>query len=188
MTMSAATALIVIDMQNAFLHPNGENYYPCAPAVIVPVQQLIAQAEAQGKVIVHVADIHRAGFADFEQNRLPVHSIVGGFHAEYFDGFGPKGRPHEIEIIKRRYSAFFGTDLALFLAEQGIKRILICGVKTNVCVRATAQDAFAHGLEVCVAHEAVNTNRDHLGAAALEDIGRYLGRTVDMKQALEILT
>ena len=182
-----STALIVIDMQNAFLHPDGENFYPEAPEVIAPVKALIAQAEASGAIIVHVGDIHRDGFADFEHKRLPVHSIAGTFNATYFEGFGPKGRPREIEIVKRRYSAFFATDLALFLAEQEVARVVICGVKTNVCVRATSQDAFANGLEVNVVSGAVNTNRAHLGAATLEDIERYLGRVVSQADALEML-
>ena len=52
--------------------------------------------------------------------------------------------PNEIVCSKRRYSAFFATDLALFLREQGIERAIVAGVKTNVCIRATGQDAFAN--------------------------------------------
>jgi maleamate amidohydrolase len=177
-------ALIVIDMQNAFLHPDGENFYPAAPEVIVPARALIDAAATSGAVMVHVADRHRHGFADFEQPKLPVHGVSGGFDAEFFDGFGPQGRPREIEIVKRRYSAFFGTDLALFLREQGIDTLVICGVKTNVCVRATAQDAFGHGFVVNVVRDAVNTNRAHLGAASLEDIERYLGHVIGLDDAL----
>lgn len=181
------TALIVIDMQNGFLHPDGENFYPEAPEVIAPALALISAAEAAGAVIVHVADRHRPGFADYEQVRLPVHSVNGSFDAEFFEGFGPRGRPREIVIEKRRYSAFFGTDLALFLREQGIERLVICGVKTNVCVRATSQDAFAHGFDLRVVREAVNSNRPHLGTASLEDIDRYLGRVVSLDEAMGLL-
>lgn len=180
-------ALLVIDMQNAFLHPDGENYYPAAPDVIAPSLALLDAARKRGTIVVHVGDIHRAGFKDFEQKRLPEHSIAGGFNAAYFDGFGPQASPREIEIVKRRFSAFFATDLALFLREQGVERVIICGVKTNVCVRATSQDAFAHGFEVQVVSDAVNTNRDHLGAAALEDIDRYLGSVVSLDDALKAL-
>ncbi len=180
------SALLVIDMQNAFLHPDGENYYPAAPEIVAPAQALIAAARHSGTIIVHVADVHRAGFKDFEQIRLPEHGIAGGFNADFFEGFGPRdGR--EINIAKRRYSAFFDTDLALFLREQGVDGVVICGVKTNVCVRATAQDAFAHGFAVQVVREAVNTNRAHLGAAALGDIERYLGRVISQSEAIEVL-
>ncbi|WP_417417686.1 cysteine hydrolase family protein [Hoeflea sp.] len=181
------TALIVVDMQNSFLHPDGENYYPAAPEVIEPVRALIAAAEIGGSIIVHVCDRHRDGFADFEQPRLPVHCVEGGFNAAFFEGFGPQGRAREILITKRRYSAFFATELALFLNEQGIGRVVICGVKTNVCVRATATDAFANGFEVNVVGPATNTNRPNLGEASLEDIDRYIGKVVDLETGKGLL-
>ncbi|MCZ4291495.1 cysteine hydrolase family protein [Hoeflea alexandrii] len=181
------TALIVIDMQNSFLHPEGENFYPAAPDVIEPVRALIQAADEGAAIIVHVCDRHREGFADYEQPRLPVHCVTGGFNAEFFEGFGPKGRAKEIIITKRRYSAFFATELALFLHEQGVKRVVICGVKTNVCVRATATDAFANGFEVNVVAQAVNTNRPNLGEASLEDIDRYIGKVVDLETGKGLL-
>lgn len=182
------TALIAIDMQNSFLHPDGENYYPEAPEVVPNVRRLIEAAGKAGIPVVHVADRHREGFDDFEQKRLPQHCVSGGFHAEYFDGFGPAGRPHEIDIVKRRFSAFFATELALFLNEQSVERVVLCGVKTNVCVRATAQDAFANGFEVCVVSDATNSNRDHLAQASLEDIERYMGRLISTDEAMDMLS
>ena len=181
------TALLVIDMQNSFLHPDGENFYPDAPQVVEPVRRLIEAADKAGAVIVHVSEGHRAGFKDFEQRRLPQHCIQGEFNAQFFEGFGPQGRAREITITKRRYSAFFGTDLALFLNEQDIDRVVLCGVKTNVCVRATATDAFGHGFEVVLAAEATNSNRRNLAEASIEDIDRYLGKAVDMDTALGLL-
>ncbi len=182
------TALIVIDMQNSFLHPEGENFYPEAPQVIANVTRLIDAAAASGAPLVHVADRHREGFEDFEQKRLPRHCVSGGFNAEFHDGFGPAGRSHEIEIVKRRFSAFFATELALFLHEQSVGHVVLCGVKTNVCVRATAQDAFANGFELSVVRDATNSNREHLAAASLEDIERYMGKLVSTDEAVEMLS
>ena len=181
------TALIVIDMQNSFLHPDGENYYPTAGDVVGNCLALIDQARQAGTIVVHVADRHRDGFNDFEHKRLPRHCVSGGFHAEYFTGFGPKGSANEIEIVKRRFSAFFSTELSLFLREQRVEQVIICGVKTNVCVRATAQDAFASGFDVVVVKDATNSNRDHLASASLEDIERYLGRLATTAEAKELL-
>lgn len=182
------TALIVVDMQNSFLHPDGENYYPEVTDVIENCLDLIRKARSSGTLVVHIADRHRQGFDDFEDKRLPLHCVSGGFHAEYSQGFGPSDAGNEIEIVKRRFSAFFATELALFLNEQLIERIVICGVKTNVCVRATAQDAFANGFEVCVARDATNSNRAHLASASLEDIERYLGCIVTTAEAKKMLS
>jgi Isochorismatase family len=82
---------------------------------------------------------------------------------------------------------FFATDLALFLREQGVERVIIAGVKTNVCIRATVQDAFANGFDAVVPREATNSNRPHLAEASLEDIQRYFGEVVSLDRALEML-
>lgn len=181
------TALLVIDMQNSFLHDRGEHYYPQPEGFLANVHHLLSTARAVGALVVHVADRHREGFADFEQGRVPPHCLADRFDALYFEGFGPAGRRQEIEIVKRRYSAFFATDLALFLAEQSVNRVVICGVKANVCVRATAQDAFAHGFDVCVAGDATSSNREALARASLEDIDRYMGRVVSTSEAAGML-
>ena len=90
-------------------------------------------------------------------------------------------------LLAQGYSAFFATELALFLNEQDVERVVICGVKTNVCIRATATDAFANGFEVHVVSGAVNTNRPKLGEASLEDIDRYIGKVVDLEIAKGLL-
>lgn len=182
------TALIVIDMQNSFLHPDGENYYQDANAVVEPVNVLIATARENGRLIIHTADRHREGMIDFEQKRLPEHCVAGGFDTAFSEGFGPGPGNREIELVKRRFSAFFATDLALLLNEQSVDRVIICGIKTNVCVRATIQDAFAHGFEVIVPRQATNSNRRNLAEASLEDIDRYLGKVVELDQALDMLS
>ena len=64
---------------------------------------------------------------------------------QIFAGFEPQG-PREIVIGKRRYSAFFATDLALFLHEQKVERVILAGVKTNVCIRATRAGRFRQRL------------------------------------------
>jgi maleamate amidohydrolase len=181
-------ALVVIDMQNSFLDHKGENFYTHAPDVIASVRQLLAEARQQGTLIVHTADRHRADMPDFEQKRLPRHCIEGSYDAAYFEDFGPDPSSlREIEIVKRRYSAFFGTDLAMTLRENGIETVILCGVKTNVCVRSTAQDAFANGFRVVVPREATNSNRPHLAEASLEDMDRYIGRVVPLADALQLL-
>ncbi len=182
------TALIVIDMQNSFLHPDGENFFAAAHAVVEPVLNLIVTARNSNCLIVHTVDQHRVGLPDFEQKHLPVHCLAGDRNAGYFDGFGPKADSNlDIEIVKRRYSAFFGTDLAMTLQECGIENTVICGVKTNVCVRSTIQDAFAFGFKVIVPAIATASNRENLAAAALEDIDRYFGDTVDLDAANKLL-
>jgi nicotinamidase-related amidase len=91
-------------------------------------------------------------------------------------------------VRKRRFSGFFETDLNLLLREAGVERIILVGVKTHVCVRATAQDGFAYGYHVVIPLEAVNSNYTHLHEASLEDIERYMGEVVSLDEALKMLS
>jgi maleamate amidohydrolase len=181
-----ATALILVDVTNSFFLKGMPNYYPAADEVVAPLRQLLAQARAAQKIIVHAVEQHYPGFDDFEWRKLPRHHFIGDADAAFFSGFEPAGA-REIVTAKRRYSAFFATDLALFLHEQKIARVVIAGVKTNVCIRATAQDAFASGFDVVVPREATNSNRPHLAEASLEDIDRYIGKVATLASALEML-
>ena len=163
------------------------NHYSSAAEVLDPLRRLLAAARAGGRIVVHAVERHYPGFDDHELRKLPRHHLIGDPDAAFVDGFTPEGA-REIVCAKRRYSAFFATDLALFLREQRIERVVIAGVKTNVCIRATAQDAFANGFDVIVPREATNSNRPHLAAASLEDIERYFGAVVSLDRALEMLT
>lgn len=155
--------------------------------MLEPLRQLLGRARANRRLVVHAVERHYPGLVDFEHKKLPRHCEVGDDQSRYVDGFQPFGTPREIEIPKRRYSAFYATDLDLLLREQGIEVVVVAGVKTNVCVRAAIQDAFAAGYEVLLPREATNSNRPHLAEATLEDIDRYFGHVVSLEQAMERL-
>ena len=181
-----ATALILVDVTNSFFLEGMPNYYLAAAEVLEPLRRLLALARTKQRIVVHAVEQHYPGFDDYEWRKLPRHHFIGDPDAAFFKGFEPSG-PREIVCAKRRFSAFFATDLALFLKEQKIERVIVAGVKTNVCIRATVQDAFASGFDAVVPREATNSNRPHLAEASLEDIERYIGSVVSLDAALEML-
>lgn len=178
-------ALIMVDIITSFFDPEGPNYYREAPEVLDPLAELLSTARDSDTLVVHAVERHYPGLLDFEHAKLPHHCEIGAQDAQYVPGFEPVSRTREIEIPKRRYSSFYATDLDLVLREQGVTRVVVAGVKTNVCIRATIQDAFAGGFEVLLPAAATNSNRPHLAAASLEDIDRYFGRVVDLPEALK---
>jgi nicotinamidase-related amidase len=182
-----AAALILVDGINAFYDPGGPLYYPMIEETVDPILSLLTRAREHGALRIHAVERHRSGLGDYEWRRLPEHTFAGTPDAEIFSAFVPVPDEREVEVAKRRFSAFFATDLALLLREQEVDTVVIAGVKTNVCIRATAQDAFANGFGVVVAREATNSNRPHLAEASLEDIDRYMGRVVSLDEALELL-
>jgi len=186
MSQTPLTALILVDVTNSFFLEGMANHYPAAAEVLEPLRRLLAAARAGGRIVVHAVERHYPGFDDFEWRKLPRHHLLGDLDQRIYAGFEPRDEREPL-IFKRRFSAFFATDLALFLREQKIERVILAGVKTNVCIRATAQDAFANGFDVVVPREATNSNRPHLAEASLEDIDRYIGAVVPLARALEML-
>jgi maleamate amidohydrolase len=180
-----AAALVLVDVLNGFFHPEGAMWYEGVERVVPALGRLLSTARASGSLVVHAADRHRPGVPDREFSVIPEHLPRGGFDSDFFAGFEPLA-PEPI-VEKRRYSAFFATDLALLLHEHGVETILVAGVKTNVCIRATATDGFAHGFSVVIPREATNSNRSHLEEASIEDMARYIARVVPVAEALEML-
>ncbi len=74
------TALVLVDLQNSFLHPDGGNYYPAADAIVPNLHRLLDHARSAGRLIVHVADRHRPGLHDFESHKLPAHCVDGDLY------------------------------------------------------------------------------------------------------------
>ncbi len=175
-------ALVLVDVNRAFFDPRGSSYYSGVEELVQPLGELLAAARRAQRLVIHAREAHRAGLYDAERSKLPVHCVVNELDAEPWPGF--EERSGEVLIPKRRYSAFFATDLALLLHEQHTERLMVAGVKTNVCVRATVQDAFAYGFRPSVVRQAVSSNRPHLHAAALEDIERYFGEVIDLDSAI----
>jgi nicotinamidase-related amidase len=180
-----AAALVLVDVLNGFFHPDGAMWYEGVERVVPALGRLLSTARGSGALVVHAADRHRPDVVDREFSVIPEHLPRGGFDADFYAGFEPIGSEPVVE--KRRYSAFFATDLALLLHEHGIETIVVAGVKTNVCIRATATDGFAHGFTVVIPREATNSNRPHLEEASIEDMTRYIARVVPIDEAVALL-
>jgi maleamate amidohydrolase len=178
-------ALLLVDVINAFFDPGGAFYYDAAAEVLPALARLLEAGREGERLVVHAREAHYPGLADREGTKLPPHCISDEADAEFVPGLEP--RPGEPEIRKRRFSAFFATDLALLFQDQGVREVVIAGVKTNVCIRATVQDAFAYGFEPILARGAVNSNRPHLHEATLEDVERYFGRVLGLEEAEALL-
>lgn len=91
-------------------------------------------------------------------------------------------------VIKKKYaSAFFGTELASFLATQRVDTVIVAGCTTSGCVRATVVDALQHGLHAIVPREAVGDRAAQPHEASLFDIDMKYGDVVSLQKALDYL-
>jgi nicotinamidase-related amidase len=178
-------AVLVIDVVKDFTDPSGKVSHPQAADIVPHIDAFVAQARERGALIIWIIDQHRTGKPDWELDNVRDHCTEGTPGVE----LAPPLEPAEQDYVlnKRRYSAFMGTDLDLILRDNHIDTIFLVGTKTNVCIRATAQDAFQNNYHVIVPRECVSTDKEHLQIANLEDIDTYLGRVVAVDEAVMLL-
>ena len=145
------TALIVVDMQNDFAHPDGTLYGEDATRVIPVIQGLLEKARAAGVRVVFTQDWH--GENDPEFAIWGEHALADTWGAEIVEGLEPL--EDETRIRKLRYDAFYGTSLEHLLNLWDIKHTVIVGTVANICVLHTAGSAALRYLDVVVPEDAV---------------------------------
>ena len=140
----ATTALVVVDMQNGFCHPDGSLYAPGSEAAIEPVADVVDRAHDAGAHVIYTRDVHPpeqfddAHYYD-EFDRWGEHVLKGSWEAEIVDELPADDADHV--VVKHTYDAFYQTELEGWLRAHGIDTLLLCGTLANVCVFHTAGSA-----------------------------------------------
>lgn len=151
-------ALIVVDMQRDFM-PGGALPVPEGDSIIPRCNEYIRMFGEKGALIVATRDWHPENHISFRERGgpWPKHCVQNTPGAEFVVDL-----PEDAVIVSKAqepdreaYSGFEGTELAAILKEKGIKRVYICGVATEYCVKATALDAVKHGFETYLLLDAV---------------------------------
>jgi nicotinamidase-related amidase len=179
------TALVLIDLQQGIV---GQPRAPHAAAEVVRRAAELGRAFAAADApIVRVHVGFAADLAD--QLQLPVDAPMprpsGGLPAGWSD-FVPEiaALPKAIDITKRQWSAFYGTELDLQLRRRGITTIVLGGIATNFGVESTARDAWQSNYAVVVAEDATTSVDAELHRLAIEKI---LPRIARVRSTTEIL-
>ena len=166
-----ANALLVADMLVGFLE-TGHNLY-CgddARGIIPHIQRLIEDEQAKGTSVFFICDTHDPD--DLEFQIFPEHCIKGTKECEVI----PELSTYDGEIIpKRRYSAFFDTDLEHRLAELKPDKVIICGVCTDICILYTAASARNRDYAVEIPVDCVATFDPAAHENALSHMEKILG-------------
>ena len=168
-------ALLIVDMVYDFTNPNGLVFYPENQIVLPVIRKVEDFCRNRGDLIIFAQHCYRAN--KFDQNLLSMRpNCMEGSGGEAIDPMLYVDEKKDYVIKKRRYSAFFGTDLDLILREHHIDNLVIVGTKTNCCIRASVTDAYYLNYKVTVLSDCVATNSDLVNKVHLDDIHRYLGR------------
>jgi len=185
-------ALIVVDMQRDFLLPDGLLPVWGGPAVMPNIQALIDRFHAATRPVMFSRHVYENPETDggatarwWKVDKSSQLLREGTWHAELAEALSPG--PQDKIIPKRRYSAFYGTDLEILLRTSGVKEVLITGVCTNICCEATAHDAFFRDFEVYFVLDGTGATDEAAHLGTLRNFSLAYGRTITTQQAIESL-
>ncbi len=194
-----STALLVIDMQNTFVHPDGFAYIETAQGIVPNINRL--------------ADVLREAGGTVAWVRVTLAESGRGAWDLYFEHFSPPGtaeqrrrslcaghqghafwhaldiRPEDLIVDKDRFSAFIqdASDLEQRLRERGIDTLLITGTLTNCCCESTARDAMMRDFRTLMISDgnAARTDEDHI--AGLRTFVQVFGDVIDTDEAIALI-
>ena len=147
--------LIVIDLLNDYLDQWQADR---VDRLIDATNTLVRAFRKAGQQVLWVRQAFKPDLSDaFQEMRdkgLSV-TIEGTRGAQMHAGLD--WQQGDITIVKKRYSAFFGTDLDTILSRIGARDLYLCGINTHACIRTTAIDAYQRNLRVTLAQEGIGS-------------------------------
>jgi len=167
-----STAVIVVDMQNDFCHPDGALYAPQSEETIEDVNAVLDAVDDDVETWF-TKDTHHEGDPEFEQ--WGEHCIQGTWGHRVHEDVNDRGG----RIIRKdTYDAFHDTRFASDLENARVDTVIICGTLANVCVQETASSAALEGFDVYVAEDAVGYIEEEQKERALAHIDFLFGELV----------
>lgn len=157
-------ALLIIDMQNAFIHKEGSLSKmgldtSRTSIVIEPIKQLKDKFKAVNRPVIYIQHTHRRDRVDaglIAKVFPPIMDLGHCFDGSWDGDFIDELKPNDDDFIikKNRFSAFYNTKLEEILRGLDIETLVVTGIATNICVESTIRDAFYRDFNVFVPREA----------------------------------
>jgi ureidoacrylate peracid hydrolase len=193
----AATALLVVDLQNAFMAPGETLANPHACDIVPNVNTIARTVRARGGEVVFlrhtVSDDPRFKLTEWQARMVPrtpdgdFQLRAGTFGHRLYDEL--EVLPGDRQINKHRFSAFLpnSSDLDAELRKRGIDTVIITGTITNVCCESTARDAQMLGYKVVFVSDATAAFTDEEHNAALLSMATVFAEVRPTSGVLELL-
>jgi nicotinamidase-related amidase len=168
------TALLVIDMLNAYQHEDADALADSVAEIVEPLAGLIGRVRDRGDVdVIYVND----NYGDFTATRdTLVQQALDGAHPDLIKPIIPDAGWPMLEKV--RHSAFYATPLDYLLSQLETRRVILTGQVTEQCILYSALDAYLRHFDITVPPDAVAHIEPDLGRAALRMMERNMRATV----------
>src|SRR5690606_35551531 len=177
------TALVLVDPARVYIDPQCPLYAGVERAGDT-MRTLLGRARDAGRPVFVTRIGHHPSGVDSALYGRKVPALRwyadDSPYSAYIEGLAPQG--DDFEIVKQYPSAFVHTNLASTLTFLGVRRILIAGLSTSGCIRATATDALAYGFEPVIVGDAVGDRLASVHEANLFDIRAKSGEVVPLRE------
>lgn len=186
----AHCALIVIDMQNAFVAEGAPFETPGARQMIPRLERLVRRARELRMPVVWTQSDHRPPFGGLMLRKFPAIARDRVLWAGepsfqmYPEMLQPLEGSLEYRIIKHKFDAFFETDLDAILRYHHVDTVIVTGTATNACCESTARSAFMRDYKVVFPSDANATFDDAMHRATLANIELLFGRVLSTDELL----
>lgn len=163
-----SSALLVVDMQNAFVHPEGtlgiSGVDTSRLAAVVPrIADLVRRFQAARVPVLWTVQEHFEVDRRRARKRLPAHTarrkrvsaLAGTWDAEIVDELKPLVTDPALVIRKHRFGAFYQTRLEVTLDMLGVEALFVAGTTTNACVETTIREAYLRDYDVVAVRDCV---------------------------------
>jgi ureidoacrylate peracid hydrolase len=193
------TALLVIDMQNAFVAPGAPIEVPAARAIVPTINRLAGEVRRRGVPVIWVMHENEKGGRDWTgffdafvapgKREQAAAALERGANLQ---ALWPEldAKPEDLRVAKNRYSALIArsSSLEAVLRERSLDTLLIAGTKTNVCCESTARDAMMLDFKVVLLSDCTAALSEEEQRATLENVIQQFGDVRSADEALALLT
>lgn len=181
-------ALLLVDFVQAYFDPECELYSEVEDT-LASALRLVEVARTANIPVIYTNVVYQAQGLDggvFFKKAKPLHNMLAGNPmGEWPEGLQPA--ENELVISKQYPSAFFGTSLSSTLTAAGIDTLLITGVTTSGCIRASCIDSCSYGFRTIIVEEACGDRHDDPHQANLFDMNAKYADVVSEKETAEYI-
>jgi ureidoacrylate peracid hydrolase len=194
------TALIVVDMQKGFCHPESRmeksGVGTANQRAIVPnVIRLVRLVREHGIPVFWSRQVHFPEDVTRRRRRIPSHQakqrwtpcLRGTWEVEFVDELVSEVLPEDHVVEKHRASAFFETNLDTKLRMLGIEQLVVAGCNTEFCVESTVRDGYFRDYDVVVVRDCVASPRPRFHEDTLAKVETYFGAVVSLDELPSVI-
>ncbi|MGY1640911.1 isochorismatase family protein [Geodermatophilus sp. SYSU D00703] len=182
----SAPAVVVVDLVRAYTDRDGPFGLPEPEPAVAATQQLVDAARAHGHPVVWTVVRYAPGLGDagWFVHKVPALACFAEGAPGGWGDLAIEPGAGEPVVVKQYASAFSGTTLAATLRTAGVDTVVVAGVSTSGCVRATAMDALNSGFRPQVVRQACADRTPALHDNNLADLDAKYADVVDLPEAL----